>query len=97
MVVIALLGYLTVADELRHIGEFLAVTGVLVSGMALVAASSSNALSRRFALEWLAIGVLIGAFFGGAIDNMYVGLAVGMVGGLSTAFLVRRSRPLLSS
>jgi hypothetical protein len=96
MILMALLGYLTVADELRHIGEFLAVTAVLIAGLALLAASFSNPLSRRFALEWLAIGVIVGTFFGGAIDDMYMGLAVGMIVGVMTAIVVRWFHPVIA-
>jgi uncharacterized membrane protein len=95
MILMALLGYLTLADELRHIGEFLAVTAILIAGLALAAASFPNPLSRRFALEWLAVGVIVGAFVGGLIDNMYVGLAVGMIVGVVTAFFVRWIRPAI--
>ena len=37
LILLGLLGFLTVADDLRHTGELLAVGAVLVSGIVLVA------------------------------------------------------------
>lgn len=38
LIAAACVGFLTVADELRHTGEFFAVLGILLSGVALLVA-----------------------------------------------------------
>jgi hypothetical protein len=39
LVIIGALGFLTVADDLRHVGEFIGVAIIFVSGVLLLAAS----------------------------------------------------------
>jgi hypothetical protein len=92
MIVAAAVGYLTVADDLRHSGEFLGVTAILVAGLALVGASFPSFLSRNLSLEWVSIGVIAGAFLGAVIDNMYLGTIAGLAIGATVALMARRGR-----
>lgn len=84
MIAVSLIGYLTVADDLRHVGEFAGVSALLLAGLALVA-DAYRILERQFALRWVAAGVLLGAALGTAIDATAAGLVVGLVLGIATA------------
>ena len=85
LAVIALLGFLTVADDLRHVGELVGVASILFAGLALLAAGFGNVMSRHLAIQWLAAGFLGGALIGASIDNMLLGEAIGAVIGLTLA------------
>lgn len=90
LVVAAGVGFLVVADDLRHPGELFGVGSILIAGLSLLAAAYSNPLSRRLAVQWLAPAVLIGAVRGAMIDDLLVGLAGGLMVGLCLAFMLRR-------
>lgn len=85
LVVIAVLGFFTVADDLRHVGELVGVASILFAGLAMLAAGFSNAMSRHLAMQWLAAGFLGGALLGASIDNMLLGEAIGVIIGLTLA------------
>ena len=85
LVVIALLGFFTVANDLRHVGELVGVASILFAGLALLAAGFGNVMSRHLAIQWLAAGFLGGALFGACIDNMLLGEEMGVVIGLILA------------
>jgi len=89
---IALLGYVTVADDLRHVGEFMGVTAILISGFAFLAAVYSNRLSEKLAAQWVAVGVGIGAAVGAATDEMGSGVAGGVALGFVLAYLLRNRK-----
>lgn len=90
MVALSVAGYATVADELRHAGEFLGVSAILLGGLALIVAAS-NILSRWFAFWWLTAGLLLGVLLGAAADHMPACVAGGFVLGTVVAYL-RRER-----
>lgn len=87
---LALIGFATVADDLNHTGELLAIGSLLFAGIALIVAGSANRLSSRLALQWLAIGLGVGAACGAATDRMSVGVGAGAALGLLFAYLLRR-------
>lgn len=90
-VVLGTVGFVTVADDLRHVGEVLAVGSVLFIGLVLLAAGSKTVLSRRLALPWLATAVGVGTVAGAAMDNMWVGVGGGLaIGAILAAVLGRR-------
>jgi len=82
LVAIATLGYLTVADDLRHTGEFLGVTSILLAGALLLltglsARAPSVTLSRS-----LAAGIVLGIPIGAVLDAMLLGLGIGIAIGV---------------
>ena len=89
LIVIALLGYATVADDLRHTGEFAGVTAILIAGLAFLAAGYLHRLSGKLAMQWVAVGVGIGAAVGAATDEMESGVAAGVALGFVLAHLLR--------
>jgi len=89
LIVIALLGYATVADDLRHTGELGGVTAILISGLALLAAGYSHRLSGKLAMQWVAVGVGIGAAVGAATDEMVAGVTGGVALGFVLAYLLQ--------
>ncbi len=93
MVGLSLVGYATVADELRHIGEFAGVSALLVAGLALIG-DAYHLMAHWVALRWIAAGVLLGAILGTAIDATVVGFGVGLIAGIAVAHA--RARPTLS-
>jgi hypothetical protein len=86
---IAVIGFMTVADEFHHMGELIGVSGVLISGIFLVMAGYQNSLTRLFALQWLPVGIGFGLIIGAAIDNMVTGLIGGILTGLIIAYFAR--------
>ena len=86
---IAVIGFMTVADEFRHMGELIGVSGVLISGFFLVVAGYKNSLTRQFALQWLPVGIGIWLIIGAVIDNMVTGLIGGVLTGLIIAYFAR--------
>ena len=94
LVVIGVIGFLTIADDLDHAGEVLGVASVLVVGVLLVVAGFTNFRSIRVAMLCLAGAVGVGAVIGAAIDNMLVGTGGGVfVGAVLAAVLgLRRER-----
>lgn len=80
MVTLALAGYATVADDWRHTGELAGVTALLIAGLALVG-DAYRAVERWLSLRWVAVGVLAGTAFGGALDVTVAGFATGLAAG----------------
>lgn len=95
MVVISALGFLTIADDLEHVGEILGVGSVLFIGLLLIA-SSTKLGSNRFVVWWLAGAIGIGAVVGAVIDNMPVEVGGGLTVGLAIAAVVGRLRERIS-
>ena len=93
LIIVAAIGYLTVADELRHMGEFIGVSGILLSGIILLFVDSKLAISKRLSLQWIAIFILLSIPFGGVIlDNMPLGTGIGIVTGILFAFIFGKKR-----
>lgn len=80
--VIGVLGFLTIADDLRHTGELFGVGAVMVAGAALFVSPAV----RRVALQWLALGLLVGAAVGAGVDRTRAGVVLGAAVGLFLAF-----------
>ncbi len=89
LVVVAGVGFLTVADELRHIGEFMAVLGILVSGVALLIAGFRPGVSRVLAPQWAPVGIALGMLGGAAVDRVVLGVVLGAGLGLVLAVAFR--------
>ncbi len=89
-VVAGIIGYFTVADELRHVGEFIAVTDILIAGLVFLTVDSGNVVSKRYSVQWVGIGILAGAIAGAGIDNMYIGTLLGLLLGIAPALLSKK-------
>ena len=85
LVALSVVGFVTVADDFRHIGEVLGVTSTLFIGVLLLIADSATSRSTRVAMLWLAGAVGIGAAVGAALDTMEVGTGGGLIVGLLLA------------
>jgi hypothetical protein len=59
LTIIGVLGFLTVADDLRHVGEFIAVAGIFLSGLLFLAASSAKGYVRLISMNF-AVAIIIG-------------------------------------
>jgi hypothetical protein len=89
LVVIACVGFATVADDFRHSGEFFAVSGILVSGLALLASGLFPKLRHFLALHWICAGVVVGLLAGALVDRAALGFGAGVALGLLLAYLFR--------
>jgi hypothetical protein len=89
LVAVALIGFLTVADDLRHTGEFFAVLGILVSGAALLVAGWFPRAASVLALAWVPVGIALGALAGALTDRVVLGVCIGTAAGLVLARLRR--------
>jgi hypothetical protein len=92
LVVLACIGFLTIADEFRHLGELFGVIGILLSGIAFLIAGFFPKPSTVLALQWVAVGIGIGMIGGSVSDRMVAGVCVGTVFGLVLGYFMR-SRP----
>ena len=93
LTIIALLGYCFVADEFRHIGEFLGVTSILIAGIILLIKDSKFDLFRNFAIQWVSFCLLICIPIGGLLlDNMPLGLVIGLAFGILLAYIFRKPK-----
>jgi hypothetical protein len=89
LVISGIAGYFTVADELHHLGEFIGVSTVLLAGIVFLTAGSKAKVASRFAIQWIAYGLLAGIPFGGIVlDNMLIGVGIGLCTGTALAFLL---------
>lgn len=91
LVAAGLIGLLTVADDLRHVGELAGVAAVLLAGLALVVAGT-GVVARHLALEWVPVGFGAGLVAGAALDATPAAVATGLVAGLALAAAFRRRR-----
>ncbi len=91
LVTVALVGFITVADDIRHTGELFVVLGILFSGAALGVAGLFPRVLSVLALHWVPAGVAVGAIVGVVTDRVMYGVSVGSAAGLVLARL-RRSR-----
>jgi hypothetical protein len=93
LILIALLGYCTVADEFHHFGEFLGVTCILASGIILLIKDSRLNRFKNLALEWISVSLIFSIPFGGIVlDNMPLGIAIGLSAGIITAIAIGKIR-----
>lgn len=88
LIVLAIIGYFTVADDLRHTGEFIGVTSLLLSGIIFLLVDLQLRIFKRLSLQWIAVFILLGIPFGGTLlDNMPVGIGMGFFLGLLAAII----------
>ena len=92
LVALACIGFLTVADEFRHIGVLFGVIGIILAGIAFLVAGFFPKVSTVLALQWVAVGIGLGMIAGAATDKMVVGVCGGTVFGLVLGYFMR-SRP----
>lgn len=92
LAVIGAAGFLTVADDLHHVGEVLGVGSIFFIGILLLVAGSPKSRSGRLAVWSLAGAVGAGAVAGAAIDNMPAGVGGGFIIGLLVAAVAGRRR-----
>jgi hypothetical protein len=90
MVVLAVAGYLTVADDFRHVGELAGVSALLVAGLALVG-DAYHVMAHWLSLRWIAVGVVAGTAIGGAADVAATGFVAGVAAGAVLALIRARS------
>ena len=98
LVICGIAGYFTVADELRHIGEFIGVSTVLLAGIIFLMVDPKGKVAARLAIQWIAFGLLAGIPFGGIVlDNMPIGVGFGLSMGVALAFLLRKRQPTVGA
>ncbi len=90
MVALSFFGYATVADDFRHVGEFMGVSSLLLGGLALIG-DAFEVWARWLVLRWVAVGVVAGAIVDAALDVTPVGFGVGLAAGIVVASL--RAKP----
>jgi len=93
---LAIVGFFTVADDLRHTGELVGVSSLLLGGLALMAAAWLPQLRRHLTIQWLAVGLAIGALAGEITDAMFLSSCGGLMLGILVSYL-RRERSIQSS
>lgn len=89
LTIAAFVGFATVADDARHSGEFFAVLGLLLSGLAILASGLFPKLRRFLALQWVGAGIAAGLLLGALLDRVALGFAAGMALGLCLAYFQR--------
>lgn len=84
----ASVGYLVVADDLRHTGELVGVSALLVAGLLLLLARGADLrLLRRLPLRSMAAGIFPGILLGAGLDRMLLGVGIGLVSGAAAGLL----------
>ena len=92
LVLIGILGFFTIADDVRHVGEILGVGTVLVIGLLLRVAGSTRSASIRAAAFYLSGALGIGGLVGTAMDHMELGIGGGLTVGVVLAAMATRHR-----
>ena len=89
--VCSLLGYIFVADELHHFGEFLGVTCILLAGLIFFVIDTKFNIFKGLAIQWIALGLLISIPIGGVVlDNMPLGITICFLIGFVLAYVFRK-------
>ena len=78
LVVSAILGFLTIADDLRHVGEFVGVSSILLAGLVLLAGSFNHRILLILPVRSMAVGIFMGMILGAVLDNMILGVGIGL-------------------
>lgn len=91
LLVCSLLGYIFVADELHHFGEFLGVTCILLAGLIFLVIDTKLNIFKGLAIQWIALGLLVSIPIGGVVlDNMPLGIIICFALGFVLAFAFRK-------
>jgi len=94
----SILGFIFVADELHHFGEFIGVTCILVAGIIMLFVESKIKIFKRLAIQWVSFGFLISIPVGGILlDNMLIGIGIGLTLGIFLAYLFGKQKMTKSS
>lgn len=91
LMLIGALGFLTVADDLRHTGEILGVSAILAAGAVLLLGGLRFPRLPSAAARFLAGGILAGIPLGAALDLMLPGVVAGAAVGTVIALLAGRN------
>ena len=92
LLLVGAVGVLTVADDLRHTGELLGVAGIVCAALCLLVAGFDHRITKRVAIQWVAVGIGVGEIAGVAFDHMVFGVGGGAVMGLLLAVLLVPTR-----
>src|SRR4030095_6616401 len=92
LIAMALVGFLSIADDLHHGGEFFAVTGILISGVALYISGRFSQIAAHLSLPWVPVGIGVGMLTGAMIDEEVIGVCAGLSFGLLLARMFRRRK-----
>jgi hypothetical protein len=88
LILFAIIGYLTIADDLRHKGEIYGITCVLLAGILLLLNDVKVKFINNLALHWISICLLmcipIGSYL---LDNMMLAMIIALILGLVLAYL----------
>jgi hypothetical protein len=91
LILFAIIGYATIADDLRHKGEFFAVTCLLLAGIMLILNRIKVKYLNKLALHWISICLLacipIGSY---VLDNMILAMIFALIIGSALAYFFRR-------
>ena len=92
LIAIGLLGFLLVADDIRHVGEIVGASSLVLAGCLLLAASLNAIPISSTVARSGAIGILPGMILGAGLDQMLVGVGVGLAAGIATGLLYDRRK-----
>jgi hypothetical protein len=97
LIFFAIIGFFTVADDLRHTGELIGVSSILLVGIILLITGLNLKVFRRIALQWLALCILLSIPFGGVyLDNMPLGIGIGIIIGIIIALIFGMNKQVKS-
>lgn len=92
LLLIGALGFLTVADDIRHTGELVGVCAILAAGAVLLLGGLRSPRLPVVAARFVAGGILAGIPLGAALDLMLPGVIVGAAVGTAGALLAGKDR-----
>ena len=98
LISIGLVGFLTIADDLRHVGEIVGVSAIVLAGFILLASTVRQIPISSVLARSCAIGIFPGMVLGAGLDNMLVGVALGLaIGTLAGVPIGRHQRSTRSN
>ena len=90
LISIGLVGFFTIADDLRHVGETVGVSAIVLAGIILIASTVKPIHISPVLARSCAIGIFPGMVLGAGLDNMLVGVALGLAAGTLAGVLIGR-------
>jgi hypothetical protein len=85
LLVLGLLGPLTFADDVRHVGELAVAVGFALSGFFLLVPKLFSRLRSGSSFQWASPFILLGLAAGAIVDESPLGVLVGVCAGLAAA------------